>query len=499
MPEFEVFKGDSKKTLKMFRHDNFIIAFVILFVIVIGLLIAGSLYFYSKIKNNNVIQSGVYIKGINVSNLTKEEAKELVSSELDQIMNDHIVLVYKGIEYYVEIEQIEAKFDIDSSVEYAYNLSRSGNFFEDVPRYISILLTNIDIDLSLMYNDEALTRYISQIEAELPDQLSQPAYYVDEGKLYITNGTYGAKIEIDKLKEMILYAIQDISYNSKSITIPTQITYPDDINVLGIHNDIYKEMKNAYFTKDPYAVFAEQVGVDFSVNEMVNIISSDKNAEEYSIDLTYTYPETTVQDLGKEAFPDLLGKYSTEYVNNPDRTTNLRLASNKIDGYVVMPGETFSYNQVVGKRTIAAGYKNAAIYENGEVTDGVGGGVCQISSTLYNAVIAADLEIMERHNHSFVSTYVPAGQDATVAWGSLDFKFRNNRDYPIKIDSTVSNGTVKILIYGLSRDVEYKQYLATKTIKNTAKSLVVESYRVLEQNGREISRRKIYTDTYKKH
>lgn len=499
MPDFELFEGNVKKTLKMFRQDNTILIFAILLIVVIGLSLLAGFIFYNKIENNDVIQQGVYIKGIDVSNLSVEDAKTRVSEELKSRMNDHIVLTYNDIEYYVEIEQIEAKFDIDSAVEYAFNLSKKGNMFEDITQYISILLTNVNIDLDLVYNDGALTRYIEEIQALLPDQLSQASYYMEDDKLIVTNGNYGAEIDTLKLKNSILYAIQDISYNSKSIEIPTTIQYPDPINVLAIHNDIYKKVSDAYFTKDPYAVFAEKVGVDFSVNELMNKISNDSGAEEYVTDLIYTYPEVTVQDLGQEAFPDLLGSYSTKYVNNADRTINLRLASNKIDGFVLMPGETFSYNQTVGKRTISAGYKNAAIYENGEVIDGIGGGVCQISSTLYNAVIAADLEIMERHNHSFVSTYVPAGQDATVAWGSLDFKFKNNRDYPIKISSSVSNGIASAKIYGLRREVEYDQKLETRTIKNTSKSLVVESYRVLSMDGREVSRRRIYTDTYKKH
>ncbi len=106
-----------------------------------------------------------------------------------------------------------------------------------------------------------------------------------------------------------------------------------------------------------------------------------------------------------EAFPDLLGTFSTRYVNNKDRTTNLTLASNKINGVVLMPGETFSFNSVVGPRTEAKGYKNAAIYSDGMVTDGIGGGICQIVTTLYNAVIKSDLEITVRRNHSFVPSY----------------------------------------------------------------------------------------------
>ena len=204
-----------------------------------------------------------------------------------------------------------------------------------------------------------------------------------------------------------------------------------------------------------------------------------------------------------EAFPNLLGSWSTEYVNNPDRTTNLKLAANKIDGTVVMPGEIFSYNKVVGKRTIAAGYKNAAIYQDGEVTDGLGGGICQISTTLYNAAIDAGMLIEERRNHMFVPSYADAGKDATVVSGSTDFKFENRRAYPIKIETSVKNGVAKVKIYGLRTNEDYDIYnlsLGTKVVKSTDSSLVVESYRVYKDDDGNIVRKdKLYTDTYKKH
>ena len=139
--------------------------------------------------------------------------------------------------------------------------------------------------------------------------------------------------------------------------------------------------------------------------------------------------------IGTEAFPDLLSTFSTKYAaSNKNRTTNLILASNKINGTVLMPGEVFSYNKVVGKRTIAAGYKEAPIYVSGRVEDGLGGGICQITSTLYNAVVFANLEIVERSNHQFVPSYVGASRDATVVYGALDFKFKNNTDYTIIIN-----------------------------------------------------------------
>lgn len=101
-----------------------------------------------------------------------------------------------------------------------------------------------------------------------------------------------------------------------------------------------------------------------------------------------------------------------------------------------MPGETFSYNQTVGERTIAAGYKEAGAYAGGKVVQDVGGGICQTSSTLYNAALLANLEIVDRSNHQFLTSYVDASRDATVAWGSIDFQFKNTRTYPIKIEAS---------------------------------------------------------------
>ncbi len=262
-------------------------------------------------------------------------------------------------------------------------------------------------------------------------------------------------------------------------------------------------MQNAYFTTEPYAVFPDVTGVDFNIEDAQNLINDNPDAGEYAIGLDFTKADITIHDLGREAFPNLLGTFSTNYVSNADRTTNLRLAANKIDGTVVMPGEIFSYNRVVGKRTTAAGYKNAAIYQDGGVTDGLGGGICQISTTLYNAVIKAGMLIEERRNHMFVPSYASAGKDATVVWGSTDFKFQNRRDYPIKIEASVSGGVATVSVYGLRTDEEYDRYdlsIESRTIKNTNTTLVVESYRAYrDENGRVVKTDKLYTDTYKKH
>ena len=516
MPKFEL--AENKNIVKMFRRDNTILIYVILVAIFVGIIFASFFAFYYNHMNSNTIQSGVFIKGTNVSGLTKEQAANAIREALKNQMNEHIILKYKNYEYYVAIEQIEAEFDIEASVNFAYNIARNGTLIQNVKDYIAVLMTHIDIDPILKYNKQALQDYLEDIETKLPDQLEQSSFYLeDDDELVITNGKIGAGIYFDDLKKTIIAALQDISYSKMYIDIPTYDKYPEPINVESIHDEIFVEPQNAYFTTDPYMVYPHVVGVDFDIEKVKNHIAENPNVEEYIIELGLTTPDIVTDDIGMEAFPHLLATYSTKYVNNANRTTNLRLASNKIDGEVVMPGEVFSFNKVVGKRTVAAGYKNAAIFADGQVTDGLAGGICQISSTLYNTALFADMTITSRRNHMFVPSYVVGGRDATVVWGSTDFKFRNDRDYPIKIESSVSNGIAKVSIYGFRRETEYDISIETKLVKTIKYSTqyqkkagyssgqviqggvngsVVDSWRVYKLNGDIVKREKLSRDTY---
>ena len=516
MPEYKLAKN--KKIVKMFRRDNTLLIYVTLVAIFLGIILAAFFTFYNKQLNSNSIQAGVYIKGINVSGLTKEEAIELLTSEIDTKLSDHVILNYKNYDYYLEPEQINAKFNITDSVEFAYKIGRGDNIIKNVKDYIAVLMSHIDIDPIFTYDENALQEYFEDIESKLPDQLEQSSYYLeDDDELVITNGKIGAGIYKDELKKEIINRFQKINYSNKYIEIPTYEKYPEPINIDSIHDDIYVKPENAYFKTDPYMVFPHVVGVDFDVDAVKKHIEENPGYSEYIVPLTLTIPEIVTDDIGMEAFPHLLASFSTKYVNNPNRTTNLRLASNKINSKVVMPGETFSFNKVVGKRTESAGYKNAAIFQDGQVTDGLAGGICQISSTLYNAVLKADMTIVNRRNHMFIPSYVDGGRDATVVWGSTDFKFKNERDYPIKIESSVSDGIAKVSIFGFRRETEYDIDIETskvKTIKfdtitqkksgyskgeiiqNGANGSVWDSWRVYRLNGQIVKKEKLYRDTY---
>ena len=345
-----------------------------------------------------------------------------------------------------------------------------------------------------------VTLSISVITSELSDTIIQSSYYIDGNNLVITKGKKGYIVSESKMFNVCKNEIQKLSFNEKEIDIEVEEQQPKEIDLNKIHEELYKEPVNAYYTTEPYTVHPGEDGVDFNISmeEAKNILQ--KEQDEYVIPLKITAPEITTKMIQAEAFPDLISQFSTKYSQSQkDRTTNLKLAANKINGTVLMPGEVFSYNTIVGKRTIEAGYKEAKIYVSGKVVDGLGGGICQVSTTLYNAVLYANLEILERRNHQFVPSYVGAGLDATVVYGSIDFKFKNTRKYPIKIQCSVDKGICDFQIYGLKEDTEYEVNVWADVISKTKTAIKAKTYRRLKLNGEVINTELLSSDTYKVH
>ena len=369
-------------------------------------------------------------------------------------------------------------------------------------------------------NEEITKQTINDIGANLPGIMIESSYSIEDDELIITRGKEGVVVNTDTLLSEVKENLKDIHETENVIEIPVETKIPQEIDVDKIHSEIYQEPKDAYYTKEPFTVYPEVEGIDFDVEKAKEIIAAEVK-DEYVIELIITQPEVTLEDIGTEAFPDRLSTFSTRYnATDKDRTTNLVLACKKLNGKVIMPGETLSYNETLGPRTYAAGYRNGKIYENGQVVDGLGGGICQISSTLYNAALMSDMEIVERRNHQFVTSYVPAGKDATVVYGSTDFKFKNTRKYPIRIVASASGGVATISIFGIKEaDREYTYSFRTETIstipyttkyvedssltagrevvtQNGTNGLVCKTYMTKMLNGKVVSTKLLSTDTY---
>lgn len=510
------FSGPKKKSHKLLIFSICIIVFII----ILGLL--STIFALLNINNTNII-SGITILGIDVSNLSKDEAFSKVSNDLNTRLNTNLVFNHNDELYNVLPSQLECSFDVTGAIEKAYSYGRSGNIFQNNFDILNTYFKKVNIDPDFVYNDNLCNSIIEQMNSNFADGLKEPSYAIDGNNLIITTGKSGSVIIDNELKDLIVDKLTSINYNTDSINIPTIIKDASSIDIDKIHSEIYKDPVDAYYTKDPFAVYPSSNGVDFniSIEEAKNMVSSPQDS--YTIPLKTLYPNVTTDDIGTEAFPDLLSSYTTSYTSsNSNRSTNIALAASKINGKVLMPGEEFSFNMTVGKRTTQAGFKTATVYSNGQVTTDVGGGICQVSSTLYNSVLKANLEITNRVNHTFTVGYVPIGLDATVSWGAPDFKFKNNRSYPIKLVATTSNKRLTIQVFGLKEDVEYEVELVSyrtgsvpySTVYTTDSSLakgktkVVQSgsngaksvaYKVLKLNGKEVSRTLLSKDTYSPH
>ncbi|HHV44914.1 MAG TPA: hypothetical protein GXX57_09665 [Firmicutes bacterium] len=203
---------------------------------------------------------------------------------------------------------------------------------------------------------------------------------------------------------------------------------------------------NAQIDKATGEIIPGQMGRMVDVDGTVQMVLQASPRESLKLVYTEVRPEITFEMLA--SLHDVLGVFHTVLMGSPGRIQNIRLCMTAIDGTVVGPGEVFSFNQVVGERTYEKGYRPAPVIVGSSVVDDVGGGVCQVSSTLYNAVRLAGLEIVERHLHNMSVTYIARGMDATVAWPDVDFKFRNNTPWPVIISAVVDGGQVRTAIIG---------------------------------------------------
>lgn len=519
-PEKEQEKKEmDKKENKKVEKKKTMLPIIIGSVLVIFLLVFSVIFSLISINNENILDN-VSIMGIDVSNMSKEKAKEAVTEVITSKMQEELTLKKDDYETSLNANQINAQFDIDSAINEAYNVGRDGNIITNNYGILGTWLFGKKIECNFNFDEESLNKKIDDISSKLPGAVVQNSYYIEDDELIIVKGKPGIAIKKDELKENILAKVKAVNKKYEITTIPTEEVESDAINLEQIRNEIYKEPQDAYVSKNPTTVHTHANGVDFaiSIEEAQEILEQDK--EEYVIPLKITVPEKTLEDLGEEAFPDELGTYTTRYdPTNYNRSNNISISAKKINGTIVMPGETFSYNQVVGERTIAEGYKEAGAYAGGRVVQDVGGGICQTSSTLYNAVLYANLEIVDRSNHQFLTSYVSAGRDATVAWGSIDFQFKNNRTYPIKIEAVAENGVCTMSIYGIKEETEYEvviQSVVLSYIPYTTKyenddtleegkeiveqsgytGCTSEAYKILKLNGEIVSKTLLSKDTY---
>ena len=336
--------------IKKHSHKKLVV-FIVIFAILALFILAFSTVFALTNINNDKIINGIQIQGIDVSNLTAEEATEKVSAIMNSFLDHEITIKHDDFTAVLIPKQFGVSFDVDKAITDAYSIGRSGNIFKNNFEILNSLLKNNSIFIDVNYDESIFSSNINEINGLLPDKVVNSDYYVDGTTLYLTRGKDGVAVDEEKFKKDVLSNLEMLNLKTSDIDIPVVNKKATQIDIDAIYKEVHKDPVDAYYTTNPYVVYPSSTGLDFdiSLDEVKQILSEEK--DEYEIPLKVLYPSVSTNDIGNEAFPDMLSKFSTSFTSsNSNRSTNIRLAAQKINGTVLMPGETFSYNQVVGKK-----------------------------------------------------------------------------------------------------------------------------------------------------
>ena len=380
-------------------------------VLVLALLIWGGLYFYAKSyvdkQGNNVIYNHIYIDGTEVSGMTGDEAKEVLLTKVT--------------------EQGAKK-------------------------------------LTLKLEKEKMKVTLSELGLSMPDMEETVKQALDYGK---AGSVFERYREIRKLKkENVEFAVSYAIDEEQAKAVLEERMQKVNKGTL----DATIKRKNGQFILTD-EVTGITVDMEASQKVLAEYFKGDWQNKATVIELVAVADEPKVTRAQLEKIQDTLGKYTTTCGYGGGRVQNIQTGAGKIDGTLLMPGEEFSADAAMRPYTEENGYAEAGSYENGKVVQSMGGGICQVSSTLYNAVLLSELEVTQRQPHSMLVSYVEPSMDAAIAGDYKDLKFKNNLEDPIYIEGYVSGGNITFVIYGndtrsANRQIQYKsETLETKEPK----------------------------------
>ena len=329
--------------------------------------------------------------------------------------------------------------------------------------YIQSWFTQTSAVPRLEVDAASLDAACDDLAASLNCTVVDGGYRLEKGEgLYITKPADGRMLDAQKLEGDLTAMLQ-----SGALT-PVACTYQEKkaqtVDVQALHDQLAGDKAEAVCDKTTGEPTESRVGVAFDVSAVQAQLDAAAPGTEFLADAQVEFPTVSTEELQACMFRDVLGTFTTKCAGPWGRHQNIKLASAAINGKIYNPGEEFWYNSTVGQRTAARGYQEAGVYEAGRTTTGIGGGICQVSSTLYYAVLLSDLDIVLRYCHMFNPGYMPIGCDATVSWGGPDFAFRNSRDYPIKIVTSYNDDTNELTCTILGTKVDDHYVVMTNAV-----------------------------------
>lgn len=464
-----------------------IIISIICCVILIAIAIpVCGLFISQHLHNNAVISANLSIAGINVAGMTREQAEKAVEDAAKNALAENTMTVTVD-EHIVQIPASTAAItlDIKAAVDAAVNYEQSSNSVQslDLTPFMTIDKDSIVAQLTPLssYYSSTLVESSYETVGEPPIDVTALDETMQLPTLKITLGIPGIALNIDELYQHILDAYNECSFN---VEYTVSHTEPIAIDLNALYAELSVQPVDAVMDPQTFEITGGFYGYDFDLEAATVALTQATYGDTIEIPFKWLEPEISVEKAGEMLFRDVLATCTTKTNSTINRQTNLKLACQGINGMIIYPGETFSFNGALGERTTAKGYKPATAYINGESVQDVGGGICQVASTLYYCTVVADMKIVERWAHGYYSDYLPQSTDATVFWGGLDFKFKNNWEYPIKIEAIASYGNVTITLYGTDTKDYYVKFVSEK-LSETPPETVYKEFLADNEEGYE--------------
>lgn len=473
----------------------------------------------AKLLTYENVYEGVYIGETSVGGMSEDELRKKITELVDLSEVYDITINIDNVYETVSTLTLAPSLDTEQMTTTAMEYGRKNRGFARIGEIIRMKKTPVTVPYALFFDEYALQQVLDRISADLNITAVDNKIEIDADSIVITRGSPGRGIVYEEVKA----GITDCLINRKEeLSLQMKDIEPEEITVDFIKRHTSQTPSDASYTVTDHKLVLTQSnpGVTFDDKEMKRALKAEEGNDVIKLPVTVLQPQITTQALKETLLADQLGTYSSDFSSSSaDRAHNIRLACEKIDGYVLAPGEEFSYNDVVGPRTAERGFRTANVYVGNTVQQGIGGGICQVSSTMFNAAVYADLDITSRRNHTLTVSYIPAGRDATVSYGSVDFKFKNNYSTPIGIRAECVGGKNVITILGTNERPDRKIEIETEKTGSTPPKVIrkedntmqegkvkVESagtdgssyiaYKIVYENGVRVSKDVLCKSTY---
>jgi len=430
---------------------------IIIAVVVVALVLACAAAGVIYVSTIDEIYPNVTLDGINLGNMSLTEAMELLSEkgysslegkEVNVIMPLDVVLNVKS-------EDVCTITGLAEHVQRVYDGCKGGNPIAAALNYVRCCFAGMSFESETVItaDKEAVSAAVDNIVREVKLALMASEVKIGEEYISVLKGAKGINIDAEGIAAMVVDALENENYND--IVYDAEISTDQELDIAKLRESVFCEPENAHYDKKNNKIIEHVIGIDFDAKKAVQLWNKAEYGETVEIPIVFSEPEITTGEFEKLLFRDVLSECTTTLLGSSyNRINNVRKAVDSVNGTILLPGEEFDYNTTLGKRTPENGYLMAGAYSGGQTVQEYGGGICQVSSMVYYCSLYANLEISARTCHYFKVLYLPVGLDATVSWGGPEFRFVNNRDFPIKIEASVSDDNKSVIMKIIGSDID---------------------------------------------